>query len=813
MKFTLSWLADHLDTQAPLDDITEALTDCGLEVENVDDATDEYGAFSVCRVMRAEKHPNADKLKVCQLEVWPKGPENPSETVQVVCGAPNARAGMIGIFAPPGAILPDSGTRLKKSKIRGVESAGILCSERELKISDDHEGVIETPPDTPLGISFIEYAGLNDPVVEIGVTPNRPDALGVRGIARDLAARGLGTLKPMTIDKVQGQFPCPISIHIDDDAKPHHCPVFFGRVIRNVKNGSSPKWMQERLKAIGLRPISALVDITNYVTYDQNRPLHVFDAKKVKGGLRIHLAKGGETLTALDDNDYTLSAGQIVISDSQGPESIAGIMGGLSTGCSEDTTDVFLESALWDPTITATTGRQLRIHSDARYRFERGVDPEFARPGLEVATQMILDICGGEPSEVAYDGQVPQTRRSFELRKDRVRCLAGMDVTPDKQKKILINLGFSVEDNGDKLAATPPSWRPDIHGEADLVEEIARMTSLTELKGIPLPRPAPGIAKPILLPEQKHEMVCRRAIASLGYNECLTYSFIDKSTAQLFIDKGRELVELENPISSELNVMRPDLLPGLLKAAATNQSRGSVNLALFEVGPVFHGAEAGEETLCASGLLTGNRAPREPHSSSRPVDLYDAKADALAALTALFPSNRFKLSRHVPSWMHPQRSGCLSLQPGKPLAIFGEVNPKILRQLGHKLQAVTFTLFLNALPQPKSSKGLARPTFSPHPLQPVDRDFAFILANNVEAAEVVAAAETSRFHNLISQIQIFDEYSGPAAETHLEEGCKSIAINVRLQPQDKPLKDADLEAICADIANKVEALTGGQLRG
>lgn len=812
MKLTLSWLAEHLETQATCQDITETLTDCGLEVEEVQDAAKEYGDFSVCRVIKASKHPNADKLQVCLLETWPNGPDKPSEDVQVICGAPNARTGLVGIFAPPGAVLPGTGMHLKKSKIRGVESAGMLCSERELKISDDHEGIIEVPQNTKLGISFIDYAALNDPIIEIAVTPNRPDALGVRGIARDLAARGLGKLKPMTINPVKGQFPCPISVSIDHDAKPQHCPAFYGRVIRNVTNGPSPKWMQDRLEAIGLRPISALVDITNYVTYDHNRPLHAFDADKVRGNLRIHLAKGGENLTALDDTKHTLIAGQIVISDSQGPESIAGIMGGLATACTSTTVNVFLESALWDPVITATTGRQLKINSDARHRFERGVDPEFTLPGLELATQLVLDICGGEPSDIEYDGGIPDTSRRFELHKDRVRRLAGMDVSPERQHKILTDLGFVVDKKDDTFVASPPSWRPDIHGEADLVEEIARITSLTKLKGQPLHRPTPGIANQILLPAQKREMVSRRTIASLGYNECLTYSFADSSNACLFTDDGCDLVELENPISSELDVMRPNLLPGLLKAAATNQSRGATDLALFEVGPVFHGTEAGAESLCATALLTGSRTPREPHSKSRPVDLYDAKADAEATLTALFPTAKFKLSRNVPQWMHPKCSGCLYLQPGKPIAIFGEINPKILRKLGHKFPAVTFTLYLDALPQPKSSKGRTRATYSPHPLQPVDRDFAFVLKNSIEASEVIKAAKKTRHQNLITHIQVFDEFSGKAAESTLGEGYKSLAITVRLQPQDKPLKDAELEAICTDIASKVKSATGGQLR-
>ena len=810
MKFTLSWLADHLDTQASVHEIADALTDIGLEVEEISDPSAEYGNFSICRVTEAFQHPNADRLRVCIVETWPEGPGKRTEAVQVVCGAPNARTGMVGVFAPAGTTIPGTGLLLKKGKIRGEESAGMLCSERELKISDEHEGIIDLPSDAPLGTAFMDYAGLNDPVIEIAVTPNRPDALGIRGIARDLAARGLGALKPMEVESVEGRFPCPVSVTIDDGAKPDHCPAFFGRVIRGVRNGESPKWMQRRLEAIGLRPISALVDITNYVTYDQNRPLHAFDADKVKGGLRIHLAQGGEKLTALDGAEHIFSRGQIVISDDDGPESIAGIMGGLPTSCTEETVNVFLESALWDPVVTAATGRQLKISSDARYRFERGVDPEFALPGLEMATRLVMEICGGEPSEVEFDGAVPDTSRSYSLRTDRVKRLAGMDVPAARQEKILRDLGFSVSHSGGRIAAAPPSWRPDIGGEADLVEEIARIVSLTGLEGKPMPRPSPDIARQILLPSQKRELVCRRTIASLGYDECVTYSFVDSRIAEQFLS-GSGPVAIENPISSDLGAMRPDLLPGLLKAALANQSRGFSDLALFEVGPVFHGPEAGAESICAAGLLTGSRAPRQPHAAQRRVDLYDARSDAETVLSALMPAVRFRISRDVPAWMHPGRSGCLFLQPGKPLAVFGELNPKLLRSVGFKGAAVSFTLYLDALPKPKR-KGKARPVYAPSPLQHVDRDFAFVVDGKTEAGDVVAAVQRSRHRNLISSVEVFDEYSGPKAEAQLGDGRKSLAVAVRLQPKDAPLKDSELESISADIAGQVEKATGGRLR-
>ncbi len=811
MKFTLSWLAEHLDFQSSVHEIADALTDLGLEVEAVEDPASELGALTICRVIEAAQHPNADRLKVCRVETWPDGPGGRTAEVQVVCGAPNARTEMIGVFAPVGTHIPGTGIDLKKGVIRGVESAGMLLSEMELMLSEEHDGIIDLPVDAPLGSSFADYAGLNDPVIDIAVTPNRPDALGVRGIARDLAARGLGTLKPKPVAPVPGAFPCPISIAIDNDAKPVACPVFFGRVLRGVTNGTSPAWLQRRLKAIGLRPISAIVDITNYVTYDRNRPLHAFDADKIRDGLRIHFAAGGETLTALDGNEHTLRPGQILISDRDGPESIAGIMGGLAAGCTEETRNVFLESALWCPVTTAATGRQLKINSDARYRFERGVDPEFSLPGLEMATRMVLDLCGGEASEVAFDGAVPDTSRSYGLRLRRVEQLAGMTVDPAEQVRILSALGFDARREGDRIIARPPSWRPDIRGEADFVEEIARVASLARLEGQPLPRPATGVARQILTPVQKREQGCRRTIAALGYNECVTYSFIDSELAAQFSD-GNPPVELDNPISSEMSVMRPDLLPGLLKAAIANQARGFNDLALFEVGPVFSGPEAGEESTCASGLLVGNRAPREPHASPRPVDLYDSKADAEAVLASVIATDRFRNARDVPPWWHPGRAGTVYLQPGRPLAVFGELNPKLLRRIGVKGKAVAFTLFMDALPKPKP-KGKARATFKPSALQHVDRDFAFVVDSGVEAAAVTGAVQRSRYRGLIGRVKVFDEYAGPKAESQFGEGSKSLAFTVRLQPKDIAFKDTELESICADIAAQVAKATGGKLRG
>ena len=805
MKFTLSWLKDHLDTDAALDAIAEALTDLGLEVEGIDDPSATLGAFRICRVLEAVQHPNADRLRVCRVATWPDGPDGPMQEVQVVCGAPNARTGLVGVFAPPGTHVPGTGVDLKPGNIRGVDSNGMLCSERELMLSDDHDGIIDLPADAPVGVRFIDWKGVNDPMIHIKITPNRPDALGVRGIARDLAARGLGRLKPLAVDPVAGAFPSPIAVAIDPGLKARGCPLFAGRVIRGVKNGPSPDWLQRRLKAIGLRPISALVDITNFFTFDLNRPLHVFDAAKVQGALRIHPAAGGEQFLALYGKTYTLRAGQMAISDDAGVESLAGIMGGDHSGCTEGTTDVFLESAYWDPITIAATGRALKINSDARYRFERGVDPAFTLPGLELATRMILDLCGGEASDVVMDGAVPDTARAYRFDPARVVRLVGMDIPAETQRATLQALGFTLD--GDM--ASPPSWRPDVLGEADLVEEVARIASLTKLEGKPLPRPRAGVPAPILTEAQKRERMARRTLAALGYNECVTYSFIDAATAALF-GGGSDAVRLENPISSEMTHMRPDLLPGLLQAAARNQARGFMDLALFEAGPAFHGGEPGEQVTQAAGLLVGAAAARDPHGSRRPVDVYDAKADAEAVLAALGAPARAQVGRKVPAWWHPGRSGAIALGPNT-MAVFGEVHPRILRALDVKGPAVAFTIWPAAIPQPKA-KTTSRGALALSDLQAVERDFAFVVDARVEAEKIVNAAQGAD-KALIESVRVFDQFTGDKAEAQMGPGRKSVAIAVRLQPTDRTLTDKDIEAVSAKIVEKVTKATGGSLRG
>ncbi|MHA3914178.1 phenylalanine--tRNA ligase subunit beta [Halovulum sp. GXIMD14793] len=800
MKFTLSWLKKHLETEASLEEIVYALTDLGLEVEGVEDPAERLGVFKIGYIKAAEKHPDADKLRVCTVETA-------DGDQQIICGAPNARQGIRVVVARPGDYVPGIDTTIQVGTIRGVDSYGMMCSERELELSDEHDGIIELGDDAQVGDRYIDYAGKNDPVIEIAITPNRPDALGIHGIARDLAARGLGTLKPLPAADIAGSFKTSINVTIAPETQAKGCPLFCGRLIKGVKNGPSPQWLQDQLKAIGLRPISALVDVTNYFTYDCNRPLHVFDADKVKGDLRVGFAEGGETLTALDENDYTLTPGMMVITDDNGPESIAGIMGGLDTGCTDDTVNVFVESAYWDPIMIAQTGRKLKINSDARYRFERGVDPAFTPQGLDMAVAMILELCGGEVSDMVTAGSVPDTARSYQLTPARVVSLVGMDIPADEQARILETLGFSVT-KGDVFDVAVPSWRPDVLGEADLVEEVARVASLTKLEGKPMPRPA-GVAKPVLTTTQKRQSTIRRTIAALGYNECVTYSFIDQKAAALFGDDD-DTVRLANPISADMSHMRPSLLPGLLSAAARNQARGFGDLSLFELGPIWAGGEPDDQSLNVTGLCIGHTSARDPHGSRRAVDLYDAKADAEAALAAIGAPAKLMTLRTAPGWFHPGRSGVLSLGPKNPLAAFGEVHPKVLKAMGVKGTAVAFTVFPDAVPQPKKQTA-TRAALQISDLQGVERDFAFVVDEDVEAEKLLRAAQGAD-KTLIETVSVFDVFSGDKAVAQLGEGKKSIALAVRLQPSDKTLTEKDIEAVAERIVAQVTKATGATLR-
>ncbi|SFJ11780.1 phenylalanine--tRNA ligase subunit beta [Jannaschia pohangensis] len=797
MKFTLSWLKHHLDTSASVAEIAETLTDLGLEVESIEDRAARLHDFTIGKVVSAEKHPDADRLRVCQVET--------DEGVQqIICGAPNARAGITVVVAKPGVYVPGIDTTIGVGKIRGIESFGMMASERELELSDEHDGIIELPSGE-VGQRFTDWLAEHDPakvdpVIEIAITPNRPDALGVRGIARDLAARGLGVLRDVPTPAIDGTFDCPVSVTIDDDTA-DGCPVFALRMIRGVRNGPSPDWLQDQLRAIGLRPISFLVDVTNWFTYDMNRPLHVFDADVVAGNLRIHRAMGGETMTALDDKDYTLPAGAMVISDANGPESIAGIMGGAHSGVTEATTNVLVESAFWDNVQIALTGRALKINSDARYRFERGVDPAFTPDGLDHACRMILDHAGGEVSHMVVAGQVPDVSRAYRLDTARVESLVGMSIPADTQRATLTALGFTLD--GDM--AHVPSWRPDVQGEADLVEEVARIASLTKLEGRPMVRPA-GVLRPVLTPMQQRERIARRTTAALGYNECVTYSFVNQAAAALF-GGGTDATRLENPISSDLSHMRPALLPGLLQAAARNQARGQTDFALFEAGHAFSGGEPGEQHFLLSGLLVGHTGPKDVHGARRAVDVFDAKADAEAVLAAIGAPARAQILRGVDDWWHPGRSGKICLGPKKVLAVFGEIHPRVLRALDVKGPAVGFTIWPAEMPFPKSA-GASRGALTLSDLQAVERDFAFVVDAGVEAQTLVNAAQGAD-KALIADVRVFDEFIGGS----LGEGRKSLAVTVRLQPTDTTLTDKEIEAVSASIVDKVTKATGGTLRG
>ncbi len=798
MKFTYTWLCDHLKTDASIDEIVETLTDLGLEVEEVSNPADRLAAFTIGKVLKAEKHPDADRLRVCEVETE-------QGVKQIICGAPNAREGITVVVAHPGTYVPGIDTTIQVGKIRGIESHGMMCSEREMELSDEHDGIIELPTGN-VGEKFTDWLAANDPdkidpMIEIAITPNRPDALGVEGIARDLAARGLGEMIAKPVEPVAGSFPSPVSVSIDDDTLDGN-PYFAGRVIRGVKNGPSPAWLQARLKAIGLRPISALVDITNFFTFDRNRPLHVFDADRVKGGLRVYRAAGGEELLALDEKTYTFEPGMMIIGDDNGPESIAGVMGGEESGVTEETFNVFVESAYWDPVTIAHTGRKLKINSDAKYRFERGVDPAFTRPGLELATAMILELCGGEASEVVEAGAVPDVSRAYKLDTDRCSSLVGMDIPADEQRATLERLGFALD--GDM--ATPPTWRPDVLGEADLVEEVARIASLTKLEPKPMPRVQAGVPKPILTPLQKREQIARRTAAALGLNECVTYSFIDDAAASLFGGGGEE-TRVANPISSEMTHMRPSLLPGLLAAAARNQARGFADLGLFEVGAVFAGGEPEEHEVLISGVRIGATATKDPHGSRRAVDVYDARADAEAILSALGAPAKTQFPRDAKGWWHPGRSARITLGPKIVLGSFGEIHPKVLAAMDVKGPAVGFAIHVANIPASRS-KGAARSALAISDLQAVERDFAFVLDADVEALSVVNAAAGAD-KALIEDVRVFDEFIGGS----LGEGKKSLAITVRLQPTDKTLTDEEIEAVGAKIVEKVSKATGGTLRG
>jgi phenylalanyl-tRNA synthetase beta chain len=799
VKFTLSWLKEHLETSATLDAIVERLTMIGIEVEGVTDRAREMATFVVARVVEAKPHPNADKLRVCLVDTG-------RETLQVVCGAPNARTGLVGVFAPTGSYIPGTGITLKKATIRGVDSNGMLLSERELELSDDHEGIIELPSATPIGSSAAAALGLADPVIEVAVTPNRGDCLGVRGIARDLAAAGLGRLKPLVVAPVPGAFESPIKVHLDfTSATADACPYFVGRLIRGVKNGDSPPWLQERLKAIGLRPISALVDITNLMTFAYVRPLHVFDADRIKGHVHVRLSRPGETLMALNGKEYELDDAMTVIADDAAAEALGGVIGGERSGCTGTTVNVFVESAYFDPVRTAATGRKLNVMTDARYRFERGVDPAFLKDGMEKATRLILDLCGGQPSHVIVAGQEPAWRRTLTLRPERVRTLAGLDIDEAEIVRVLGALGFAAAKADGVLKVAVPSWRPDIVGEACLVEEVARIHGYDRIPAAPLPRPA-TLPPPALSVEQRRRTAARRVLAGRGLIEAVTYSFLSTRQSALF-GGTPEALRLVNPISSDLDVMRPSILPNLIAAIGRNDDRGISDGALFEVGPQYSGDKPEDQATVAAGVRAGAYDDRSWAMPSRAVDAFDAKADALAVLAALeVPAARLQAAAGAPAWYHPGRSGVLSLGPKTALAFFGEVHPRVLKAMDMKGPVAAFEIFLDVIPKPKG-KDTARPLLALSPFQPVERDFAFVVDADVSAEAVVRAARAAD-KALIVDAKVFDLF----ADRALGPGKKSLAVSVTLQPTERTLTDAEIEAVATKIVAGVAKATGGTLR-
>ncbi|HEX4533721.1 MAG TPA: phenylalanine--tRNA ligase subunit beta [Rhizomicrobium sp.] len=797
MKFTLSWLKAPLETDADAHAIADKLTSIGLEVESVEDAGARLKDFVVAHVISAEKHPNADKLKLCMVDDGSGAP------IQVVCGAPNAHTGMKAIFVKPGTVIPVSGDVLKVGTIRGVESRGMLCSARELLLGDDHDGIIELPADAVVGEPASKALGLTDPVIDVSITPNRGDATSVYGIARDLAAAGMGRLREGDLSPVPGKFPSPITTALDFPAGAESAaPMFAGRLIRGVKNGPSPKWLQDWLKAVGLRPISALVDVTNFISLDRGRPLHVFDAAKLTGNLRARFVKDGEEIAALDGKTYKLDSEMVVIADDARAVGIAGVMGGEETSCTETTTDVFIESALFDPVRVARAGRLLGIVSDARYRFERGVDPEFALPGLELATKMILKFCGGEPSEVVVAGAVPQWRRTIAFSPNAVKKLAGVDVPKAEIVAILKRLGFEVKD-GEVLQVTPPSWRSDVEDSADLVEEVVRIYGLDKVPSLPMAREQ-AVAKATLTPAQVRLRAVRRAIAARGFNETISFSFIARDHAKLF-GGGDDARQLENPIAADLDALRPSLLPSLLAAAQRNAARGFGDAMLFEIGAQFASGIPGAQSNVAAGIRSGNGA-RTWTKATHATDAFDAKADMLAALEiAMGGPMTAPVKAGAADWYHPGRSGTLALGP-KVLAQFGELHPKVLAAFDLKGPVSAFEIFLDAIPESKA-KGKARAQFAPSPFQAVERDFAFVVDAKVSAEEVVKAARSAD-RALTESVTVFDVYEGKG----VPEGKKSLAIAVRLQPKDKTLTDAEIDAIAGKIVDAVTKATGGTLR-
>ncbi|MBA4748232.1 MAG: phenylalanine--tRNA ligase subunit beta [Sphingopyxis sp.] len=829
MKFSLSWLKQHLDTDADIQAVADTLNRIGLEVEGIENPAERLAGFTVARVLTAERHPQADKLQVLTVD------QGDGVALQVVCGAPNARAGLVGVFGREGAVVPSNAMVLRKAAIRGVESSGMMCSSRELELGDDHDGIIELPADAPVGTAFSDYANLNDPVIDVAITPNRQDCMGVRGIARDLAAAGLGTLKPIlsnipvrpgsrrvAVEGLSfsssggerkngpstssgqtgfGKYPCPVEIRTDD---PAGCPAFYGRVIKGVTNGTSPAWLQARLKSAGQRPISALVDITNYVMLDHGRPSHAYDLAQLTGAVVARRAQDGETAVALNGKEYALTSAMTVIADAKGVHDIAGIMGGEHSGCSESTTDVLLEVAYFTPEHIARTGQALGLTSDARTRFERGVDPAFLDDGLELITALILDICGGEASDVVRAGAPPLEPRSLVYDPAHCARLGGIDVPADKQRAILESLGFAVTSD---WTVTIPSWRRDIDGPADLVEEVTRIVGFDHVPSTPLPR-ADGVAKPTATPMQKIERRVRRTAATRGLNEAITWSFLPEAAAAAF---GGGAWSLANPISEDMKVMRPSLLPGLLMAAQRNMDRGAAAVRLFEIGRRY-GVQAdgrSDERLTVGLLLGGEKAARS-WASGKAVrfDAFDVKAEVLALLAAAgAPTDNLQVMGDAGAHYHPGQSATLRLGPKTVLAAFGMLHPATAKAFDLDGPIAVAEIFLDAIPAKRGAQGFMRAHFTPPALQSVTRDFAFLAPEALVAGDLVRAVKGADKAHIVA-VRLFDRFVGAG----VPEGQVSLAVEVVLQPREKSFTDAELKAI-SDAVVAAAAKLGAVLRG
>ncbi|MBM3585778.1 MAG: phenylalanine--tRNA ligase subunit beta [Alphaproteobacteria bacterium] len=800
MKLTLDWLRQHLATDAGLEVIAARLVALGHEVEGIVDRAAALAPFTVAYVIEAKPHPNADRLRVCRVQTG-------AGEVEVVCGAPNARTGMKGVFAPVGTVIPGTGVKLKKSAIRGVESNGMLCSEREMGLGQDHDGIIELAADAPVGEPFARVMGLDDPLLDVKVTADRGDCLGVRGLARDLAASGLGTLVALDTTPVPGRFTSPIGVTIQPDAAAT-CPLYVGRLVRGVRNGPSPRWLADKLVAVGLRPISTLVDITNWMTVDLCRPVHMFDANKLKGGIQVRLGRAGESFLALNGKTYPADETTTMIADDAGPLGFGGIIGGESSGCDEATTAVFIEIALFDAVRTAATGRRLAIESDARHRFERGVDPAFAVPGMEITTRLILELCGGEPSELVIAGDPTVAARALDVRPPRFKALGGLDVARPEARRWLEALGCQVADQGEAWRVTVPTWRHDLQIEADMVEEVLRLGGFDAIPPVSLPR-ASALTRPVLTTSQARARLARCTLAARGLSEAVTWSFVPAAHAALFSGDNRANPELRlaNPINAELDWMRPSTLPNLIAALGRNRDRGTADAGLFEVGPTYGDATPKGQGLVAGAARAGQTGPRHWSAAPRAVDALDAKADALAVLaTCGVALAAVQTGQGGPAWYHPGRSGTLRLGP-TTVATFGELNPRVLAALDVPGPLVGCEVHLDRLPEPKARASRVRGPLDAPPFLPVVRDFAFVVDAAV-AAEAILRAARGADRQLITHATVFDVYRGKG----LPDGKVSVAVAVTLQPRAATLTDAEIEAAGARIVAAVAKATGATLR-